>query len=331
MATLRLQAQYRNLAIAVIVGLTFLIVRECKLNAEKSIPKITPSSLEQLTSITLSQKKDTLQLAKREGQWFANGLPADSSLVETLLECLAAIKVEQPMELSQEQRDSTQALFESKGVNVNLNAGERDAISYQLAPWHEHTMILSQAPKHDRFYACSLPGYRPEVLLNVSLEPAQWQEQRFGVERPNEIRVVNVAWCNPWEEFTVTVDSITGKAKVYGDTKSAPIPYDTLRLSTFLYSLTQLEAQPAGEAHAEEYARACQDNREQFRLSIITQRGDTLIYSIYPMPGGGSNNGMQGNSEAIVKSAHNAYATIQLSKWALTMIHLEALHPDTAR
>ncbi len=245
------------------------------------------------------------------------------------MESLAALKPEQPIE-SQRQMDSMEGLFLRHGLNVQIITQAGKNLDYSIAPWQDALLVFTEPSRPGKYYTCSLPGYRAEVLLNIALSAPLWQRQHLGVARPNEIKAVNVAWCNPWEEFTVVVDSVSGHAKVYDDRKSAPIHYDTLRLSTFLYSLTQLEYQPATAEQSAQYAQSLQEGRGKlFRLTILRQSMDTLIYSIYATQEE-SDKDSTDPDRAIIRLSEGQYGTIQLSKWALTMVHVDALREREA-
>ena len=296
------------------------------------LPSLLPADTLSLTRIELLRDDDTL-FAERgpSGGWLVRGaMGAASQTVRSLFEFLAAIRVEFPIPLV--TGDTVADYATSVGIRVSLAQGASSWPGYTLAPWPGGRILL-YAPQHHRAYVASAAGYSPSLLQSLSLRPENWVTAKLYVGLPSDISSVELRWLDGSDPgFRVTIDSALRATMTALALRGPSVAYDTAKLASFLYSLTELPYEPLPDSLQAWYQESPGDFPPVLSVRIDGVQG-SYAYRVAHLPLSRPSQALSGAGapydaqRALLLVEGMGPKLISLSQWDAAMPRLRDLQP----
>lgn len=277
---------------------------------------VLPESLASVTRIALRRGADGLEFCQQAQGWQT---PSGESVVERTLQTLwdyfKRIDVRFPIagELDETQR----RYLRDSGLTVSVATPQQELI-FTLGRQVDGELLLEYV---GRYYVVRTAGFAKSTIDNLSLEKRQWVAATsvLAIQRPSDLAFVALEWtATPDESFRVEVcDSLRVELWPLSEKGSEPphaLPYDTVRMSAFLYALTGLTSDGTGTP--ETRARV-ETQVPLLRLRLRLRRSaDTLVYDLYPQGGA---------STAYLRDGAGQLWTTPLVAWDAVMTTLPQL------
>lgn len=241
---------------------------------------VLPESLGAVTCIELRRGTEVLDFYQQADGWqTAAGERVYERTLQTLWDYFKRIDVRFPIagELDEAQRRRLQ----DSGLAVRLEAAGHQ-FAFAFGRQADGELLLEYA---GRYYLVRTAGFAKSTIDDLSLEKRQWvaAASAWAIQRPSDLAFVELEWTEtPEESFRVAMlDSSRVTLSAVGD-GGAVLPYDTVRMSAFLYALTGVSVEAQDSIKAEKYARV-DSQSPLLRLRLRLRRSpDTLVYRLYP-------------------------------------------------
>lgn len=280
----------------------------------------------QVRGIWLSRRLDALWLRKtNDGQWLVGEQgAANGDQVRSLLEILSALRLD--VALSDEGSDSLRSGLSEDGLQVcvEYNNAKRDAYTLFL-PEGKKPCVYSEALKQG--WTIDVLGFDEQFIRNLSLSRDDWTPFELGVERPSDLRAVELIWRGDLpSSFSMEIgDGYATRVVSLADTVAVE-NYDTARVSVFLHSLTALRSYPLSGQELDSVNRWHAEGRYDCKLLMRLQSNDTLSYSIVLPPAAVQGVDTIGNRNVGYLITKGGEARrLALSEWDVTLLPLSDL------
>lgn len=273
---------------------------------------VLPESLAAVTRIELRRGTEVLDFYQQADGWQTpTGERVYERTLQTLWDYFKRIDVRFPIagELDEAQRRRLQ----DSGLAVRLEAAGHQ-FAFAFGRQADGELLLEYA---GRYYLVRTAGFAKSTIEHLSLEKRQWvaAASAWAIQRPSDLAFVELEWTEtPEESFRVAMlDSSRVVLSAVGG--GAALPYDTVRMSAFLYALTGVSVEAQDSIKAEEYARV-DSQSPLLRLRLRLRRSpDTLTYRLYP----------QGASYAYLRDAQGKLWRTPSVAWDAVMTTLPQL------
>lgn len=269
---------YICLVAAAIVGAWQLLRTPIDEAAQK---RISIEEVGQIESITLQRGESLLKLEQvGNNVWCVNQTqPAASNVISSLIEILQAITVELPTE-GIDSGELSKA-FQERGIGVRLTRKKGGETEYAIAQWDDNLAIL-RFPDQPQLFTVSLPGYSPDLFANLSLDASRWVSMRLGIEKPSEIKGIQVVWERDTAAgFYLEVDESLRATLHPNAATHSTLRYDTTNVSALLHAFTNLTHTPASDTITAATHKALQGQSPYLCITLTRRVGTPLTYELF--------------------------------------------------
>lgn len=280
----------------------------------------------EVRGVWLSRNLDALWLRRDAGgEWrVGEAGEADAGQVHSLLEILGALRL--GVELSARGSDSLRSGLAGEGLQVLIEYDNGSNESYTLfLPAANRPCVYSQTLKQG--WTVEILGFDEAFIADLSLRREDWYAFSLGVQRPSDLRAVELAWRDDLpNSFAMQIGDGYATRVVSLADSTRPVECDTARVSVFLHSLTSLRSF-APTSRQNDSLRAWLDSgRFDCTLSLQLQAGDTLIYDILlSMPHGQGDSLTAAGNVGVLRTERGEFRRFILSDWDVTLLPLSYL------
>lgn len=238
-----------------------------------------PALLSSVSRIELSRGGESLSFTQRNGVWYTSHEErVHERPLQTLWDYFKRIDVRFPVAgtLSAEAL----GLLRDSGLHVVLESAD-GRLAFSLGRQPDGELLLGYAGD---YYLVRTAGFARATIQDLSLDWRQWvtATSALGIQRPSELAFVQLEWCeNPQESFRIEMlDS--SRVLLFPSDAREPVPYDTVRMSAFLYALTQITLERRDSLSCTQRA-SFETQMPLLRLQFcLRHTSDTLYYALYP-------------------------------------------------
>ncbi len=238
-----------------------------------------PERLSSVSRIELSRGGESLSFTQRNGVWYTSHEErVHERPLQTLWDYFKRIDVRFPVAGRLEPEVLTQ--LHDSGLHVVLES-PTGRLAFSLGRQREGELLLSYAGD---YYLVRTAGFARATIQDLSLDWRQWvtATSALGIQRPSELAFVQLEWFeNPQESFRVEVRD-SSRVSLFPLNAREPVPYDTVRMSAFLYALTQITLERRDSLSCTKRA-AFETKMPLLRLLFCLRHSkDTSDYGLYP-------------------------------------------------